>query len=151
MTDADPNHTLRSLLDELLICTGSLRQILTAERRALADHRVNALNDHTEAKQECLAQLEALEVRRRALLQGMGLDPAQELILPELDALWQVILAELRECQDANEVNGAIVRAHQVQTQHTLDLLTGRDGRQTGYDAHGQPTGGHGSEEIARA
>ena len=51
------------------------------------------------------------------------------------------MLEALRNCQEANEVNGAIVRTHQTQTQRALDLLAGRDSGQTLYEASGYETG----------
>ena len=128
---------LRHVLEELLECSTRLQDALIAERDALTQHNLNTLNAHTEAKKDLLIRLEALEVQRRAQLIQLGFDPSQDAIVPELESLWQQVLEALRGCQEANEVNGAIVRTHQTQTQRALDLLAGRDSDQTLYEASG--------------
>lgn len=150
MVDADLSSTLRDVLNDLLTCSRALHETLNAERDALSEHNLNSLNQHTEVKKELLLRLEALEVQRRQILNNSGLDPSQDLIVPELDSLWQVILTELRECQDANEINGSILRTHHTQTQHALDLLAGRDRRELVYQADGLPAVRTGSDEIAK-
>ena len=142
--------SLRAVLDDLLHCTRALHQTLIAERDSLTEHNLNTLNAHSEEKKDLLVRLEALEVQRRQMLNTMGFEATQEAIVPELEALWLTILEELRHCQDANEVNGAIVRTHHTQTQRALDLLAGRDS-QTVYDADGLPAARSRSEEIAKA
>lgn len=142
---------LRDVLEELLECSTRLQQTLLAERTALTQHNLNTLNAHTEAKKDLLVHLEALEVRRRAQLNQLGFDPGQDAIVPELESLWQQVLEALRTCQEANEVNGAIVRTHQTQTQRALDLLAGRDSGQTLYEASGYQAGRLNSGKISKA
>ena len=137
MTQGAPLEQLRHVLEELLECSTRLQETLLAERDALTQHNLNTLNAHTEAKKDLLVRLEALELQRRAQLNQLGFDPSQEAIVPELESLWQQVLDALRVCQEANEVNGAIVRTHQTQTQRALDLLAGRDSDQTLYEASG--------------
>lgn len=144
-------QSLRAVLEELLSCTRNLHTTLLAERDALTEHNLNSLNSHTDAKKDYLVRIEALEVQRRQLLNTLGFDPSQDAIVPELESLWESVLGELRRCQEANEVNGAIVRTHQTQTQRTLDLLAGRDGGQTVYEADGLPAARLNSGEIAKA
>lgn len=155
MVDADLSSTLRDVLDDLLNCSRALHETLDAERDALTEHNLNSLNQHTEVKKELLIRLEALEVQRRQILNnsavGLPSKQGQDLIIPELEALWQVILTELRECQDANEINGSILRTHHSQTQHALDLLAGRDRREMIYEADGLPAARADSGEIAKA
>ncbi len=151
MTPGAPLQPLREVLDELLECSTRLHETLLAEREALTQHNLNTLNAHTEAKKDLLLRLEALEVRRRAQMNQLGFDPSQEAIVPELESLWQQVLAALRSCQEANEVNGAIVRTHQTQTQRALDLLAGRDSGQTLYEASGYQAARQSSGEISKA
>ena len=149
--DPELSTTLRTILDDLLSCARALHETLIAEREALTGHNLSTLNVHTDAKKDYLVRLEALEVQRRQILNSMNLDPGQELFVPELNGIWQAVLEQLKDCQEANEVNGAIVRTHQTQTQRALDLLAGRDGRQTVYEADGLPARRPGSSEIAKA
>lgn len=142
---------MRAVLEELLTCTRNLHSTLLAEREALSGHNLNSLNAHTEAKKDLLIRIEALEVQRRQLLNTPGFDPAQSAIIPELESLWDAVLAELRRCQEENEVNGAIVRTHQTHTQRALDLLAGREGGQSVYQADGLPSVRSTSGEIAKA
>lgn len=151
MTAGAQTQPLRAVLDELLDCTRILHSTLLAEREALTEHNLNSVNAHTESKKETLMRLEALEVRRRQLLNALGFDPDQDAIVPELETLWETVLEALRGCQEANEVNGAIVRTHQTQTQRALDLLAGRDGSQTVYESDGMPASRLNSGEIAKA
>lgn len=151
MIDAELSSSLRELLNALLSCSRALNHTLTAEREALSRHNLNSLNQHTEAKKELLLRLEAMEVRRRQILNDVGLDPGGDLPVPELDALWQSIIDELRACQEANEINGSILRRHQAQTERALDLLAGRDRREGVYRADGQPATRSESAEIAKA
>ena len=139
MTQGGPvqPQPLRHVLEELLECCTRLQDTLIAERDALTQHNLNTLNAHTEAKKELLIRLEALEVQRRAQLNQLGFESSQDAIVPELSSLWQQVLEVLRGCQEAHEVNGAIVRTHQTQTQRALDLLAGRDSNQTLYEASG--------------
>jgi flagella synthesis protein FlgN len=158
MTQGGPlqPQPLRHVLEELLECSIRLQDTLIAERDALTQHNLNTLNAHTEAKKDLLVRLEALEVQRRAQLKQLGFDPNQDAIVPELSSLWQQVLEALRGCQEANEVNGAIVRTHQTQTQRALDLLAGRDSDQTLYEASGYqetrvPAARANSGEISKA
>ena len=151
MSQGAPLQPLRDVLEELLECSARLKTTLLAEREALTQHNLNTLNTHTEVKKDLLVRLEALEVRRRAQMNQLGFDPGQEAIVPELESLWQQVLSALRDCQEANEVNGAIVRTHQTQTQRALDLLAGRDSAQTLYEANGYQAGRLNSGEISKA
>lgn len=151
MNQGAPLQPLRDVLEELLECSTRLQETLLAERAALTQHNLNTLNAHTEAKKDQLVHLEALEVQRRAQMNQLGFDPSQEAIVPELESLWQQVLHALRNCQEANEVNGAILRTHQTQTQRALDLLAGRDSDQTLYEASGYQAGRLKSGEISKA
>ncbi|MGE0623954.1 MAG: flagella synthesis protein FlgN [Pseudomonadales bacterium] len=151
MNEGAHAQSLRAVLQELLTCAQALEKTLLAERTALSEHNLNTLNRHTEAKKDHLLRLEALELQRRQLLNSLGVSPGQDLILPGLDALWQAVRTALRACQEANEVNGAIVRTHHRQTQRALDLLAGRDGAESVYAANGLPASRSLSEEIAKA
>lgn len=151
MRQGAPLQPLRDVLEELLECSTRLQETLLAERDALTQHNLNTLNAHTEAKKDLLVHLEALEVRRRAQMNQLGFDPSQEAIVPELESIWQKVLEALRGCQEANEVNGAIVRTHQTQTQRALDLLAGRDSDQTLYEANGYQAARLNSGEISKA
>ena len=142
---------LRDVLTELLECSRRLHDTLLAERESLTQHNLNTLNAHTEAKKDLLLRLEALELQRRAQLNQLGFDPGQDAIVPELESLWQRVLEALRICQEANEVNGAILRTHQTQTQRALDLLAGRDSSQTTYEASGYQAARPRSGEISKA
>ncbi len=142
---------LRAVIEELLDCAERLHQTLLDEREALTRHNLNTLNAHTEEKKDLLLHLEALEMQRRAQLNQLGFDAAQDALVPELETLWQRVLDALRRAQEANEVNGAIVRTHQTQTQRALDLLAGRDGEQTLYQADGYQSSRLKSGEIAKA
>jgi flagella synthesis protein FlgN len=151
MSQGAPLQPLRDVLEELLDCSTRLQETLLAEREALTQHNLNTLNAHTEAKKDLLVHLEALEVQRRTQMNQLGFDPSQEAIVPELESLWQKVLEALRGCQEANEVNGAIVRTHQSQTQRALDLLAGRDSDQTLYEASGYHAARLNSGEISKA
>jgi len=142
---------LRAIIEQLLDCSQRLHQTLLDEREALTQHNLNTLNAHTEAKKELLVQLEALEMQRRTQLKHLGFEPNQDAIVPELEGLWQSVMDVLKGCQEANEVNGAIVRTHQTQTQRALDLLAGRDDNQTLYEADGYQSSRLNSGEIAKA
>ena len=151
MTQGAPLQPLRDVLEELLDCSSQLQDTLLAERESLTQHNLNTLNAQTQAKKDLLVRLEALEVQRRTQLNQLGFDPSQEAIVPELEALWQRVLEALRNCQEANEVNGAIVRTHQTQTQRALDLLAGRDSDQTLYERSGYQAARLNSGEISKA
>ncbi len=151
MTGSADLQSLRTVLEELLACSRALSTTLIQEREALTEHNLSSLNQHTETKKDQLVRLEALELQRRQLLKHMGFDPMTDVIVPGLEGLWQEVLTALRTCQEDNEVNGAIVRTHQTQTQRALDLLAGRDTRQDVYAADGLPTSRLRSDEIAKA
>ena len=151
MSTGANTNTLRAVLEELLECAQALKETLLAERTALAEHNLNTLNQHSDAKKDLLLRLEALELQRRQQLNHMGLDHAQDPIVPGLESLWQAVLETLRGCQEANEVNGAMVRIHQNHTQRALDLLAGRDTRQSVYDEDGLPAASIPPGEIAKA
>lgn len=151
MNTGAKSHNLRAVLEELLECSQALREALLAERTALAEHNLDTLNQHSDAKKELLLRLEALELQRRQHLNHVGLDHTQDPIVPGLESLWQAVLDTLRGCQEANEVNGTMVRIHQNHTQRALDLLAGRDTRQSVYSEDGLPAAPVPPGEIAKA
>ncbi len=142
---------IESLLRSLLESSRALKDTLAKEHEALLSANLSTLSTHSERKKNQLIELEALELNRRRYLEVNDWESIEASGSQPLVDLWSQVLEELRACQEANEINGAIVRAHQARTQKALDLLAGRGLTPAEYSPDGLADAKYLSEEIARA
>lgn len=137
MTSNEHLLTLRTVLQQLHGACERLLQILQAETEAINQRDLNALTSCGETKQAQLQTVESLETQRCQALALLGWQDGAEYPDSALTALWQAVLEQLRSCQDANEVNGALLRNQQDLVQKTLDIMSGGNGPATLYQADG--------------
>jgi len=151
---------LASLLDDGCAAAEAFGNALRREFEALEAADVDALSAAAEKKQECLAKLEALESRRRELLDVQGLedDPAGMDSLIEaagtagLAARWRRYLELAGQCRQSNLTNGAIIRLRRHQATSALSALSGSAPPTYGRQGDGgRVTGSRPSRTIARA
>ncbi len=149
MTATDCANELRALLDEALTDGGRLMTLLDEERHAMASADNDAMERVTGAKNTCLASLEALEQRRRALLdeQGLTVDPADMAgVARGLDGTgalgeqWEALRALMRQCQAANSVNGHVLRLRRQHVTRALAVLRGETPDEPLYGPGGEPS-----------
>lgn len=162
----DAAHRLAQLLDEQIAAASLLLKTLAEEKQLLTGTDVNRLAELDGRKRTQLSQTEQLEQQRRQLCRDIGIGPEQgamDFLINDLAATghenlqrtlrthWQRMRDLVRQCRDANEVNGLIAQFKQRQLQQLLGILrTGGTGAAT-YDPSGATTSQpSGSRAIAR-
>ena len=151
MTSPEHLLPLRTVLLELHAACERLLQILQAETEAISKRDLSALTSCGENKQAQLQAVEALETQRRQALLQLGWQDGAEFPDASLNELWQAVLQQLQQCQNANEVNGALLRNQQDLVQKTLDIMSGGNGPATLYQADGTATRSASKLPIAKA
>jgi len=148
---------LGTLIDDGCAAAEAFGDALRQEFEALEAGDVEALSAAAAGKQDCLAALEALESRRRALLAGQGHDDdaagMDRLIEAAGDAAlatrWRRYLELAGECRKSNMRNGAIIRLRRQQATSALAALSGS--APPTYGPQGDGGRLTGSRPIARA
>lgn len=137
-------------LDSLFAATATeLRcflEALATEKTALIAGEAQRLPELAAEKSALAERLAAIETRRAALLQSLGLPAsragveawlAQQPATASSHALWQEILALAAQARQANELNGALIGTQLQQTHQALSVLLSQ-ATATTYDASGQ-------------
>lgn len=145
----DPERAAR--LEALFIdqreCAESLARILDAERAALRDGNIPALEDLTSEKTEHLEKLDQLRKQELVVLQPRqnptdadpGLDPLEEFDLPaNLQAVRRAALDAISTCQTLNLRNGTLLQHRIGFVRRALDVLGNIEGSPRLYDSDGQ-------------
>ena len=143
--------SLRATLQNLSGACDLLHATLTAEKQAISSRDLTALARCGEEKQAQLQEVESLETQRTKLIESLGWNERERYPNEQLAQAWQEVLTRLQACQDANEVNGAILRNQQQQIQKTLDIVAGKDAPSSTYQADGTATHRANNSPIAKA
>lgn len=155
MPDRTPTESVRAALEDLLAgalpTAEALLDHLMTERRALAADDPAALPAIFDTKAELATALEDLEQQRRDLCArelGTAIPAApvfRALLANSSQDAWDRYCDVLRECREANAVNGRLARARQRHVRRALDVLRGEQLDDPGvYNAGGTaPTVGN--------
>jgi flagella synthesis protein FlgN len=118
---------LEDLLDREIDLAGRLDELLAAERIALIGTSPAEVTTIAARKCEIFAELERMEVERRDLCAAAEepLPPFGSTADGAVAARWRALLAVMRKCRRANEVNGHIIHLRQGQVRQLLQIVRG--------------------------
>lgn len=158
MTHDQCKAELKSLLGESMRCAETLQEILAVERDALERKETVALDTAATRKQLCIKKLEELETARGAISAacGFGNGPHDMPALAEwcdeesmIADKWEQFIEVVRNCNDLNSTNGAIINVRHQQTKDALSLLRSGDLDSDIYGPRGLAAGTFGSHSLA--
>ncbi|MCO6412036.1 MAG: flagellar protein FlgN [Thiogranum sp.] len=152
-------HELQSVLQQEAICSEQLLDTLDAERAALVNRDIDALEIAIQHKLKHSQQLDKLDRQRGNILSGLGFASDHDSIkrcfesLPnagELTGLWQQVLDNVSKCQIGNLTNGGILEAGRQQVDQALRILRGQHGTPTLYNPLGETSADLGRRELGK-
>lgn len=123
-----------ALLDQQIDVMRHVKSSLDSEREALLARDPDALEQALVAKNRWLTRAAELEQARQS---------APTIESPRLDSSgrWNELMELIRQCQDANVHNGALIRGQRRLVQNTLMWLRGDDDRAGTYGPDGAEPG----------
>lgn len=152
--------TLLQSLDQDIAAAARLLELTGHELQALEQRDLETLEQLLEEKQPLLAQLAEHGRQRSQLMHELNLSNdrtgLQALasqsghgaeLLASADRLGQL----LEDCQNANQVNGRIIRSSQSSLNSVLDILRGSPAGADLYDRHGGTQKAPGQLPLTRA
>ena len=152
-------HPLETLLTQEVQCSERLLECLEAERSALAQRDMDALEQTTQKKIEQTQLLERLETQREKIISELGYESGSHGLrqcfknLPRcenLNRLWQQIMANIESCQTGNLTNGGILESSRQHVEHALCILRGQSGTPSLYDTNGSTSASLGQRELGK-
>lgn len=139
--DTLPDRELAQLLDAQIEAMTSMLAALEAERAALSARDSEALLDAVNGKARHLADAGALEQRRRAILDRLGIPPQGCHRAFSADAgvasRWQRVVALTERCRALNEANGQHIRSQHRHIDGALRVLHGQPAAPAEYGPAG--------------
>ncbi|MEO8777313.1 MAG: flagellar protein FlgN [Rhodanobacter sp.] len=139
------NDALASVLGDMQQVSDQLLSVLEAERVALDNASVEALDRASTQKQARMQQLEQLDAERQLLCREQPVRQAA------LTSEWQHVLQSLRQCHMLNLRNGRAVNQRLTQVRQALAILTGHAGDGEIYGRSGELHGSLRSQVRAAA
>ncbi|MEA3244191.1 MAG: flagellar protein FlgN [Pseudomonadota bacterium] len=152
-------QSLEDLLTREIQCSERLLVCLQAERSALTQRDLQALEKTTQDKIQHTRQLEQLDQQRQKLVSELGFAEDAESLqrcldsLPRADALkhlWQQILTNIEACQTGNLTNGGILESGRQHIEQALRILRGQSASPSLYDPHGDTPANLGQRELGK-
>lgn len=141
---AELESALDAVIGDMRQTVRELTTALAAERAALEQADVEELHKASSAKQTHTDKLEKLDAERLHLLRAVAYPAYAQ------RADWEEVVAELAECQLANQFNGQIVGQRLRQVRQALAVLTGSN--ESGvYGPAGTVRTDHRSQTLAEA
>lgn len=135
---SDRQH-YRSQMHDLLRaefdCAGQLHAVLAAEAEALANRDVDTLERLIGDKQGLMQTFDALELRKRQVLEQTGFGGTEPDVVACIDWCddtgqlkrgWHLLLERIRRCQQQNRINGATLDSSRRYAQQALAILRGQ-------------------------
>ncbi|MBI5042214.1 MAG: flagellar protein FlgN [Gammaproteobacteria bacterium] len=127
-------NQLHDLLRTQFDCAGRLHTVLTAEAEALTNRDVDSLERLVGDKHGLIQTFEALELRKRHILDqtGFGADQDVEACIDwcddsgQLRRGWHLLLERINRCQRQNRINGATLDSSRRHAQQALAILRGQ-------------------------
>ena len=162
MSDFSVEHCraeLERITREAMNCADALREILTAERQALARQDAMVLENTASDKAACVEKLEQLESERANLSAACGFgstpDDMKSLLRwcdqnASLKDRWEQFLAVAAACRSLNASNGSIIRLRHSQITNALAILRGDESETELYGPEGR-TGTNSGRALAEA
>lgn len=151
-------RALEALLGDALPTAEALLKHLMVERRALVANEPDALPEVFDTKTQLASSLESLEQQRRDLCEqelGTAIPAApafRALLASSSQGAWDEYCAVLRDCREANAVNGRLARARHRHVQRAIAVLRGQQPDDPGvYTARGAAGGADHSQVLGRA
>ncbi len=157
-TVAELRMSLQRVIGDIAYIAKDLREVLTLERAALLDGDTEQLDTCTSPKLELMYQLDNLQQERlhlERILRSHTLkqDPDHA---PEgcgsstTRQHWTEVMNILKDCEQLNQDNGALVQARMQYLSMALEAL-GQTQSATTYDMHGKTHRPHRPHPLASA
>ena len=152
-------QSLQDLLTGEVQYTERLLVCLEAERMALTQRDLQALETTTQDKIQHTRQLQQLDQQRQKLVSELGFATDTDGLLrcfdslPQADTLkqlWQQILTNLEACQTSNLTNGGILESGRQHIEQGLRILRGQSATPSLYDPHGDTSADLGRRELGK-
>ena len=118
---------MKTLLENIDICTDELYQCLKDEQNALANNQYETIMSLAEHKQSLVSKLEQLDQQRLQLCGNTDFALLLSQSDPELSLTWQTLTEKIQRCQHQNEVNGGILKRRNQMALEMLNIFTGRN------------------------
>lgn len=159
MSAEGTQQSLQKVLAEQAQCSERLLACLQAERRALSQRDMDALQQTTQDKLQCTQQLEQLERQREILIAELGFSADSDGLkqclnsLPHPDRvkrLWQQVLTNIEACREGNLANGGILEAGRQHVEQALCILRGQSGTPALYSPNGNTATDLGQRELGK-
>lgn len=142
-------NTFAELFRNHITISEQTLELLRLERLSLEENRLDDFKALTEQKADILNALAQADIEIFTRLQKAGcadsatdiqtylaaLDPTAAHRLP---LLWDNIMELTRQCQHANQVNGAIIESCKKEAEQVLDILLGRSQQVETYSSSGK-------------
>lgn len=140
-----PDRDLARLLDEQIDAMQSVLAALESERAALARRDGDALLQAVSGKAERIANADAIEGRRRAMLDRLGIaghpGPGRSRDFSAdsgIASRWQQIVTLTERCRALNEANGQFIRGQRRRVDGALRILRGQPAAAYEYGPAGE-------------
>jgi len=152
-------QSLQDVLTREIQYTERLLVCLDAERTALTQRDLKALEKTTQDKIQHTRQLEQLDQQRQKLVSELGFTADADGLrrcfdsLPQADTLkqlWQQILTNLEACQTSNLTNGGILESGRQHIEQGLRILRGQSATPSLYDPQGDTSADLGRRELGK-
>jgi len=152
-------QSLEDVLTREVRSTECLLACLEAERSALTQRDLQALEMTIQDKIQHTQQLEQLDQQRQKLVSELGFAADADGIqlcfdkLPRSDALkhlWQQILTNIEACQTGNLINGGILESGRQHIEQSLRILRGQSTTPSLYDPNGDTSANLGQRELGK-
>ncbi|MGI9321844.1 MAG: flagella synthesis protein FlgN [Thiogranum sp.] len=152
-------QSLQDVLTREVQCTECLLVCLEAERSALTQRNLQALETTIQDKIQHTRQLEQLDQQRQKLVSELGFATDADGLrlcfdtLPRADVLkqlWQQILTNTEACQTGNLTNGGILESGRQHIEQALRILRGQSMTPSLYDPQGDTPANLGQRELGK-
>ena len=147
------------LLNGEIETLSGLLDILQREYGALKTNDLAAIEHAITHKQQQLAQVQACEQRRHALLQAAGFSLDKQGMsnylrnaahAPSVQP-WQLLLKLSSQCQKQNQINGGLVDISRRHAQHVVAILRGQTPEPDLYGPAGETRSAGTTQTLATA
>lgn len=156
----DWTRELCSLLEEEVRVATLMWGAIKNEREALRARDADSLTRASGIKQQCLAELDALDKDRRQMLELAGLPSGREELDRHLESMpdshpvafrWQRLTGLLDQCRLGNAANGQMVAIQRNHVERALRVLRTGNPDSLTYGPDGSHAGGAASRTLSSA
>lgn len=156
----DWNGELCALLEEEIRVATLMWRAIKREREALRARDADRLTRASGVKQQCLAELDALDSDRRQMLDMAGLPADRKGFDKHLEAMpdshpvayrWQRLVGLLEQCRQANIAHGQMVAIQRNHVERALRVLRTGSASTLTYGPDGNQTTDSGSRSLSSA